>query len=80
VSAAVSKIHRVDISNEKAIDTMAAAVHVIPETELQFVLSTTEVTPRCTMTISHPGGNISQHVAFKVSKSTRFCFLRSKMP
>jgi hypothetical protein len=48
--------------------TMATAPPVVvsPDTELQFVLSESEATPKCSMTISHPGGGVTEHIAFKV--------------
>jgi hypothetical protein len=48
--------------------TMAAAPPVVvsPAEELQFILSESEATPKCSMTISHPGGGVTDHIAFKV--------------
>jgi hypothetical protein len=50
--------------------TMASAPPVVvsPDTELQFVLSESEATPKCSMTISHPGGGVTEHIAFKVRR------------
>jgi hypothetical protein len=50
---------------------MAAAPPVVvsPDTELQFVLSESEATPKCSMTISHPGGGVTEHIAFKVRQN-----------
>jgi len=40
-------------------------LEIDPETELKFTLSKNEATPRCIMTLRHPG-NSTEHIAFKV--------------
>ena len=46
--------------------TMAGHVlEINPESELVFSLSKNEATPRCTMTLTHGGGN-NEAIAFKV--------------
>jgi hypothetical protein len=50
----------------------APPVVVSPDTELQFVLSESEATPKCSMTISHPGGGVTEHIAFKVRRLLRY--------
>ena len=61
----------------KVTFTMASAPPVVvqPDTELQFVLSESEATPKCSMTISHPGGAVTEHIAFKVRRKSllRYC-------
>ena len=38
-----------------------------PDAELKFTLSKSEATPRCVLTLKHPG-TTDDHMAFKVSK------------
>ena len=45
-----------------------AAIEIDPESELKFVLSHNEATPRCILTLRHPG-NTTDSLAFKVSDS-----------
>jgi hypothetical protein len=47
-----------------------AAIEIDPESELKFVLSHNEATPRCILTLRHPG-NTTDSLAFKVSDA--FC-------
>mmetsp|Transcript_51719 Transcript_51719/g.124827 ORF Transcript_51719/g.124827 Transcript_51719/m.124827 type:complete len:339 (+) Transcript_51719:451-1467(+) len=44
---------------------MSSLLKIDPESELNFHLSSTEATPKCTMTLSHAGGT-TEAVAFKV--------------
>mmetsp|Transcript_51718 Transcript_51718/g.124824 ORF Transcript_51718/g.124824 Transcript_51718/m.124824 type:complete len:342 (+) Transcript_51718:101-1126(+) len=44
---------------------MSSLLKIDPESELNFQLSSTEATPKCTMTLSHAGGT-TEAVAFKV--------------
>ena len=45
-----------------------AAVVISPETEITFELSQGEATPKATLTLSHPGGDVGP-LAFKVGDS-----------
>lgn len=45
------------------------ALEIDPESELKFVLSHNEATPRCILTLRHPG-NTTEPLAFKVSTAT----------
>lgn len=49
---------------------------VEPDSELKFTLSHSEATPRCVMTLKHPGYG-SENVAFKV-RAVFFPMLRSR--
>jgi hypothetical protein len=53
-------------------DTLSKLLSITPETTLQFYLSKDEggeaSTPKCTMTLKHPGGN-QDSVAFKARGS-----------
>lgn len=42
-----------------------SAIEIDPESELKFVLSHNEATPRCILTLRHPG-NTTDSLAFKV--------------
>jgi hypothetical protein len=47
---------------------MAASAHALiidPDSELKFTLSHNEATPRCLLTLRHPG-TTDEHLAFKV--------------
>ena len=46
-------------------DSNKAALEIDPESELEFILSHNEATPRCMLTLRHPG-TTNDHVAFKV--------------
>ena len=41
------------------------SLEIDPETELKFTLSHNEATPRCILTLRHPG-TTDDHMAFKV--------------
>jgi hypothetical protein len=43
-------------------------LEINPETELKFTLSHNEATPRCILTLTHPG-TTDEHMAFKVCPS-----------
>jgi hypothetical protein len=50
--------------------TATPPVVISPDTELQFVLSESEAVSKCSMMISHPGGGVTEHIAFKVRRLT----------
>jgi hypothetical protein len=49
-----------------------ATLEIEPENELRFKLSEEEQTPRCTMTLTHPGGT-DEALAFKVRELSVYC-------
>ena len=57
-----------DASAAPGEDSLSNLLSIIPETTLQFYLSKDEggeaSTPKCTMTLKHPGGN-EDSIAFK---------------
>jgi hypothetical protein len=53
-------------------------LEVNPDTQLEFVLSHSEATPRCIMTLKHPGTS-DDHLAFKVRAHVELWYFSTQM-
>ena len=59
------------------MSSSSSLLKIDPESELNFQLSSTEATPKCTMTLSHAGGT-TEAVAFKVRSSSSSAFQKKE--